>query len=72
MEHKSEMKDMQEEHQREMEALLEGVRQMSSEVRRLSLIIDHFIPNDFHQMIQEHTHWNDDIGEWQLVCILNA
>nr|CAB3259105.1 kinesin-like protein KIF3A [Phallusia mammillata] len=69
MEHKSEMKDMQEEHQREMEALLEGVRQMSSEVRRLSLVIDHFIPNDFLQMIQEHTLWNDEIGEWQLKCV---
>jgi len=67
MTHKSEMQDMQEEHQREMEALLEGVRQMSAEVKRLSLIIDHFIPQEFLHLIQEHTHWNDEIGEWQLV-----
>ena len=65
---KSEVQDMQQEHQREMEALLESVRQISSEVKRLSLICDYFIPHEYLQLIQEHTHWNDEIGEWQLVC----
>ena len=58
---------MQQEHQREMEALLESVRQISSEVKRLSLICDYFIPQEYLQLIQDHTHWNDEIGEWQLV-----
>jgi len=66
---KSEVQDMQQEHQREMEALLESVRQISSEVKRLSLICDYFIPQEYLQLIQEHTHWNDEIGEWQLVSL---
>ena len=69
---KSEVQDMQQEHQREMEALLESVRQISSEVKKLSLICDYFIPQEYLQLIQEHTHWNDEIGEWQLVSKQNT
>ncbi|XP_055958829.1 kinesin-like protein KIF3A [Patella vulgata] len=42
---KSEIADLQQEHQREMEGLLEN------------------------EMIEDHVHWNDDIGEWQLRCV---
>ncbi|XP_076811418.1 kinesin-like protein KIF3A [Clavelina lepadiformis] len=65
----SEKQDMQTEHNREMEALLDNVRQLSHEVKRLSLIMEYFIPEDFLHMIVEHTHWNEDIGEWQLKCV---
>lgn len=64
---KSEVQDMQQEHQREMEALLESVRQVSRDVKKLSLICDYFIPPDYMHLIEENTHWNDEIGEWQLV-----
>ena len=68
----SEKQDMQTEHNREMEALLDNVRQLSHEVKRLSLIMEYFIPEDFLHMIVEHTHWNEDIGEWQLVLYFVA
>ena len=39
--------DCKQEHQREMEGLLENVRQLSIELRLQMLIIDSFIPAEF-------------------------
>ncbi|NP_999777.1 kinesin-II 85 kDa subunit [Strongylocentrotus purpuratus] len=69
MQAKSEVADMQAEHQREMEALLENVRELSRELRLSMLIIDSFIPQEFQEMIEQYVHWNEDIGEWQLKCV---
>merc|ERR1719383_673311 len=66
---KSEMADLQQEHQREMEGLLENVRQLSRELKLHMLIIDSFIPHEYQNMIEQHVHWNEDIGEWQLKCV---
>ena len=41
------MADAQQEHQREMEGLLENVRQLSRELKLQMLIIDDFIPPEF-------------------------
>lgn len=69
MQAKSEITDMQQEHQREMEGLLENVRQLSRELRLQMLIIDNFIPPEFQDMIEQFMMWNDDLGEWQLKCV---
>lgn len=66
---KSEMADLQQEHQREIEGLLENIRQLSRELRLQMLIIDNFIPPDYQEMIENYVHWNEDIGEWQLKCV---
>ncbi|KAK4291809.1 hypothetical protein Pmani_035388 [Petrolisthes manimaculis] len=66
---KSELGDMQAEHQREMEALLESVRHLSREHKLHQLIIDSFIPLEYQEMIERYVHWNEDIGEWQLKCV---
>ncbi|VCW99093.1 unnamed protein product [Gulo gulo] len=66
---KSEMADLQQEHQREIEGLLENIRQLSRELRLQMLIIDNFIPQDYQEMIENYVHWNEDIGEWQLKCV---
>ncbi|CAL4146750.1 unnamed protein product, partial [Meganyctiphanes norvegica] len=66
---KSELGDMQAEHQREMEALLESVRHLSREHKLHQLIIDSFIPFEYQEMIERYVHWNEDIGEWQLKCV---
>ncbi|MBN3302566.1 KIF3A protein, partial [Amia calva] len=66
---KSEMADLQQEHQRELEGLLENIRQLSRELRLQMLIIDNFIPQDYQEMIENYVHWNEDIGEWQLKCV---
>ncbi|CAM9210234.1 unnamed protein product [Lampetra planeri] len=66
---KSEMADLQQEHHREIEGLLENIRQLSRELRLQMLIIDNFIPQEYQEMIEHYVHWNDDIGEWQLKCV---
>ncbi|XP_069163592.1 kinesin-like protein KIF3A isoform X2 [Procambarus clarkii] len=66
---KSELGDMQAEHQREMESLLESVRHLSREHKLHQLIIDSFIPLEYQEMIERYVHWNEDIGEWQLKCV---
>ncbi|XP_028397829.1 kinesin-like protein KIF3A [Dendronephthya gigantea] len=62
----SEMSDLQQEHQREIEGLLDNIRELNKEFRKHSMIIDSFIPQEFQQMIEENATWNEDIGEWQL------
>ena len=47
--------DLQQEHQREMEGLLENVRQLSQELKLHMLIIDQFIPPEFQ--VRDHS-WN--------------
>ncbi|XP_041444664.1 kinesin-like protein KIF3A isoform X2 [Xenopus laevis] len=66
---KSEMADLQQEHQREIEGLLENIRQLSRELRLQMNIIDSFIPQEYQEMIENYVHWNEDIGEWQLKCV---
>jgi kinesin family protein 3/17 len=41
------MADLQQEHHREIEGLLENIRQLSRELRLQMLIIDNFIPQDY-------------------------
>ncbi|CAD5114844.1 DgyrCDS3880 [Dimorphilus gyrociliatus] len=66
---KSEVEDIQNEHQREMEGLLENVRQLSRDLRLHMLIIDSFIPPEYQEMIENCMLWNDEVGEWQLKCV---
>lgn len=66
---KSEMADLQQENHREIEGLLENIRQLSRELRLQMLIIDSFIPQEYQEMIENYVHWNEDIGEWQLKCV---
>lgn len=44
---KSEMDDMRQEHQRQMEQLLDGVRQLSKELKLITLIVDEYIPTQY-------------------------
>uniref|UniRef100_A0A4W5RR39 Kinesin-like protein n=1 Tax=Hucho hucho TaxID=62062 RepID=A0A4W5RR39_9TELE len=63
------MADLQQEHHREIEGLLENIRHLSRELRLQMLIIDNFIPQEYQEMIENYVHWNEDIGEWQLKCV---
>ncbi len=66
---KAELDDLQQEQQREMEGLLDNVRQMTRELRLQMLVIDSFVPPDFQELIESNVQWNEDIGEWQLKCV---
>jgi len=63
---KSEMADIQEEHQRENEDLLESVRSASKEDKFLQLVMDNYIPKEYQEMIRQGMIWNEETGEWQL------
>eukprot|EP00063_Salmo_salar_P093826 XP_014068661.1 PREDICTED: kinesin-like protein KIF3A [Salmo salar] len=63
------MADLQQEHHREIEGLLENIRHLSRELRLQMLIIDSFIPQEYQEMIENYVQWNEDIGEWQLKCV---
>lgn len=67
---KSEIEDIQHEHQREIEGLLDGVRELTHEVQMQTLICNNFIPQEYFELISQQAHWNEDIGEWQLVSHL--
>ncbi|CAH8847748.1 unnamed protein product [Trichobilharzia szidati] len=66
---KSELEDLKNEHTREMEGLLDNIRQLSRELAHYTLIIDRFIPQPYQALIQQNVQWNEDIGEWQLKCV---
>lgn len=44
---RAELSDLQQENQREMEGLLDNIRQLSRESRLQSIIIDSYIPGEF-------------------------
>ncbi|XP_061391666.1 kinesin-like protein KIF3A [Musca vetustissima] len=66
---KSELADQQQEHQREKEAIYENIRSLSRELALCELVLNSYIPKEYQTMINEYTHWNEDIGEWQLKCV---
>uniref|UniRef100_A0A915D0Q4 Kinesin-like protein n=1 Tax=Ditylenchus dipsaci TaxID=166011 RepID=A0A915D0Q4_9BILA len=69
MQAKSELKDQEVEHQREMEALLDNVRQLQKELMYACTIIESYIPLDYLKLIERYVFWNEEIGDWQLKCI---
>ncbi|KAL1138706.1 hypothetical protein AAG570_008768, partial [Ranatra chinensis] len=66
---KEELKDLRQENQREMEGLLENVRQLNKELALQETIEKLYIPDNYRDLIEQHTHWNEDIGEWELKCV---
>uniref|UniRef100_H2T4J9 Kinesin-like protein n=1 Tax=Takifugu rubripes TaxID=31033 RepID=H2T4J9_TAKRU len=60
---KSEMADLQQENHREIEDLLENIRQLSRELRLQMLIIDSFIPQEYQ------VHWRMAAGELRLCSL---
>lgn len=69
MQAKGELSDLDAEHQREMEGLLDNVRQLQKELKLYGTLIDSYIPQEYMKMIEKYVFWNDDIGDWQLKCI---
>uniref|UniRef100_A0A1Q3G2R5 Kinesin-like protein n=1 Tax=Culex tarsalis TaxID=7177 RepID=A0A1Q3G2R5_CULTA len=66
---KSELADQQQEQQREKEGIYENIRSLSRELALCELVINSYIPKEYQNMIEKFTHWNEDIGEWQLKCV---
>ena len=46
-----------------MEGLLDSVRQLTRELRLQMLIIDSFMPIEYQELVEQHVHWNEEIGD---------
>ncbi|MFH4975436.1 hypothetical protein AB6A40_002145 [Gnathostoma spinigerum] len=66
---KTELADVQNEHQREMEGLLDSLQQLRKQLQLEMLVIDSYIPTEYQELIERYVWWNDEIGDWQLKCI---
>lgn len=63
------MADLQQEHHREIEGLLENIRQLSRELRLQMLIIDNFIPQEYQVCMWMHIYATTVLI---LQCIVSA
>lgn len=66
---KSELADQQQEQQREKEGILENLRILSRELALCEFVLNSYVPKEYISMIENYTHWNEDIGDWQLKCV---
>lgn len=66
---KAELADQQQEQQREKEGIYDNIRSLSRELALCELVLNSYIPKEYQNMIEQFTHWNEDIGEWQLRCV---
>lgn len=66
---KSELADQQQEQQREKEGIFESIRSLARELTLCELVLNAYIPKEYQSMVEKFTHWNEDIGEWQLKCV---
>lgn len=69
---KLELVDLKHENQIEIEYLLENIHQQCKELRCHMLIIDSFIPQEYHEMIEKNMHWDECIGEWEMRFVAYA
>jgi kinesin family protein 3/17 len=47
------MSDLKQEHQREIEGLLDNIRELNKEFRLQSMVIDSFIPQEFQVSVHD-------------------
>lgn len=66
---KSELADQQQEQQREKEGILESIRILSRELALCEFVLNSYVPREYINMIEGYTHWNEDVGDWQLKCV---
>ncbi|CAI5444741.1 unnamed protein product [Caenorhabditis angaria] len=66
---RAELKDLEEEHQRQVEAMLDDIRQLRKELLLNVAIIDEYIPQEYVELIEKYVSWSEEHGDWQLKAI---
>ncbi|KJH53022.1 hypothetical protein DICVIV_00707 [Dictyocaulus viviparus] len=66
---RTEISDSEAEHHREIEGLLESVRELRKELLLNMTIIDEFIPPEYVELIEKYVSWSEETGDWQLSAI---
>jgi len=56
--------DVRKENQQQKEDLLETIRQNAPQIKLISFIIDHFVPEEERIKIEEHCEWDDESCDW--------
>ncbi|KAJ1566037.1 Kinesin-like protein kif3b [Nowakowskiella sp. JEL0078] len=69
---KSEVKDLQEEHQREREDLLETIRDLTRELKLRLLVVNSFVPADDLQMLESCAEYDEAAEKWRIAHIAHA
>merc|ERR1719271_311880 len=59
-----EIEELQKECQDEREDMLETIRELTKEVKLVSLTIDRFIPQEMYQKIADRAQWDSSSDEW--------
>jgi len=63
---RSELEDTKREHDRDVDALISHIKQVSRDVKKLAIMCEYFVPQHCMEMVQQNMQWNEHIGEWQL------
>ncbi|VDO25659.1 unnamed protein product [Haemonchus placei] len=66
---RTELADSEAEHHREVEGLLESIRQLRKELLLNMTIIDEYIPPEYVELIEKYVSWSEEMGDWQLNAI---
>ena len=69
---KSEVKDSQQEHQRERENLLETIRGITRELKYQIFTINQFIPPEYVKIIESSAHYDEGSDNWKVSQIAHA
>ena len=69
---KNEITDLEEEHQREREDLLDTIRAISREIKLCSLVINQFIPQEYMQVIESAATYDGSSETWIIDNVQNA
>ncbi|OQS05106.1 kinesin [Thraustotheca clavata] len=63
---KEEMKDMQQDFQRERDSLMDTIRQQTREVKLMEQLVELFLPQNELIKVWEKAVWVEELDEWQL------
>jgi kinesin family protein 3/17 len=72
MRHRAEIKDLHEENQREREALLETIRDLTKELKYKLLILDSFISMEDQGLIESFAEFDESSEKWRIAYIAHA
>jgi len=63
---RSEIEEMQKERAHQTETMLDNIRDLSRQLRLSMLVIDHYVPPEHQDQIEQRCQWNEEIGEWHI------
>ncbi|KAJ3069513.1 Kinesin-like protein kif3a [Podochytrium sp. JEL0797] len=72
VQNRSEIKDLQEEHQREREDFLDTIRELTRELKLKMLTIHSFVPDEALAMLEDNAEYDEAAEKWKLLHVSHA